>query len=235
MKAIAYTRVSTQEQADSGLSLDAQARRIAAYCDAQEWDLVEIIRDEGFSAATLKRPGMDRALEAVRKRQADVIVVLKLDRLTRSVKDLGTLLEAFDRGGVAFTSVSDNFDTTTANGRLVLHILGSVAEWERSIISERTSGAMAEAKAQGRRVGAVPFGFTLGEDGETLEPDTDRLATVAEIGDLRRGGATLRAIAAHLNNIGVATAQGAAWTATQVSRILSNSIYTPYLEDVTAA
>ena len=225
MKAIGYTRVSTQEQADSGLSMEGQRERIAAYCTARGWTLMEIVTDAGVSGGTLERPGLTAVLEKVRRREVDVVCVLKLDRLTRNVRDLGDLLERFDRADVAFSSVTDNFDTTTANGKLVLNILGSVAQWERDIIAERTSDAMQVARAQGRRVGSVPYGFTLGEDGETLEPDPAKLERVAEIADLRRGGGTLTGIARRLNAIGATAANGGSWFAETVKRVLRNDLY----------
>ena len=122
-RAIAYTRVSTREQAESGLSLDGQAERIAAYCTARGWTLVETVTDAGVSGGTLQRPGLSRVLEQVRRGDVDVVCVLKLDRLTRSVRDLGDLLETFDAADVAFASVTDSFDTTCANGRLVLNVI----------------------------------------------------------------------------------------------------------------
>lgn len=225
MKAIGYTRVSTQEQADSGLSLEGQKKRIAAYCEAREWELLEVITDAGLSGGTTNRPGLQRVLELVKRGEVDVVCVLKLDRLTRSVKDLGILLETFDRAQVAFSSVSDNFDTASANGRLVLNVLGSVAQWERDIIAERTSDAMQVKKAQGRRVGAVPFGFTLGADGDELIPNAEQLVTVGKIAEWRAGGQSLNAIARKLNALGIATAQAGTWAAQTVKRILRNTVY----------
>lgn len=123
MRAIGYARVSTDDQAQAGVSLDFQEEKIRAYCVAKDWDLVSLIRDEGQSAKDLKRPGMQRILEGVRKKEFDVVVILKLDRLTRSVKDLGYLVEdVFGKNHVAFSSLQDNLDTCTANGRMVMNI-----------------------------------------------------------------------------------------------------------------
>ena len=230
MKAIGYTRVSTQEQADSGLSLEGQRERIAAYCTAKGWTLTEVVTDAGLTGTNMDRPGLSRVLDLVRRRQVDVVVTLKLDRLTRKVRDLGDLLEKFDRAEVAFSSVMDSFDTTCANGRLVLNVLASVAQWEAEANSERTAAAMQVAKRQGRRVGAVPFGFSLADDGATLEPDAEVLETVAYIADLRRKGESLRGIARTLNVAGTRTAQAATWTAEQVRRVLRNDLYTRYVD-----
>lgn len=229
MRAIGYTRVSTREQADSGLSLEGQERRIRAYCEAREWELAGIITDAGLSGGNMNRPGLSQVLELVRTGAVDVVCVLKLDRLTRSVKDLGILLEAFDRKGVAFSSVSDNFDTSTANGRLVLNVLGSVAQWERDIIAERTSDALQVKKTSHRRTGELPFGFGLADDGDTLLPQAEQLETVAQVAEWRREGATLNGIAQRLNALGVATAKGGTWAAQTVKRILQNSTYVDFV------
>ena len=225
MKAIGYVRVSTQEQADSGLSLQDQETRIRAYCQAKGWDLVEVLVDAGASGANTNRPGLRQVLAMVRHREVDVICVLKLDRLTRSVKDLGLLLEEFEHHQVAFSSVTDNFDTTTANGRLVMNVLASVAQWERDIIAERTRDALAVKKASLRRTGEIPFGFKLDDDGDRLLPDVDQLQTVDRITDRRRQGATLRAIADELNLLRVTSAKGGRWAAKTVRSILRNTIY----------
>ena len=113
MRAIGYARASTEDQAQAGVSLDLQEEKIRAYCVAKDWELISLIRDEGQSAKDLKRPGMQRILEGCRKKEFDVVVILKLDRLTRSVKDLGFLVEdVFGKSNVAFSSLQDNFDTS---------------------------------------------------------------------------------------------------------------------------
>lgn len=173
-RAIGYVRVSTEEQAREGVSLDVQAARIRAYCEAKGWTLVEIFRDEGRSAKDLHRPGVQRALELARKRNgarvADVLVVLKLDRLTRSVKDLGTLMEEFRRLRFGFTSIQEAVDTTSATGELFFNIVASISQWERRVIGERTSAALAHKRTQGQRVSRDPFGWQVNGDGRTLHP-----------------------------------------------------------------
>lgn len=225
MRAVGYIRVSTQEQADSGLSLEGQEKRIRAYCEAKAWQLEEVIVDAGESGSNTNRPGLQRVRDMVRRREVEVVVVLKLDRLTRSVKDLGILLEELEKTQVAFSSVTDNFDTTTANGRLVMNVLASVAQWERDIIVERTTDALAVKKSRHERVGAVPFGFSLAKDGKGLEPVPEQLATVEQIATMRREGIGLNAIARALNAAEVATAQGGRWAAKTIRGIVRNSLY----------
>ena len=222
MKAICYLRVSTREQAEGGVSLDHQEAKTRAYCEARDWTCEKVIRDEGWSGGTLDRPGLAEALRMIRKGEAQALVVLKLDRLTRKVADLGYLVDhVFDRYDVAFSSVQDNFDTSTANGRLVLNILGSVAQWERDIIAERTADALAHKKAQGRRTGEVPYGYDLAEDGDTLLPNADELGIIREVQARREEGETLQGIADELNGREVPTKKGARWWPGTIRNLLS--------------
>ena len=147
-KAVAYVRVSTEKQADAGQSLDAQRAKVTAYAGLYDLELVEVIVDAGASAKTLDRPGLTRALAMLKSGEADALVVVKLDRLTRSVRDLGELVDRyFANGKAALLSVSEQIDTRSAGGRLVLNVLASVSQWEREAIGERT------ADAQGGRPG----------------------------------------------------------------------------------
>ena len=127
------------------------------------------------------------------------VIVAKLDRLTRSVKDLCELLERFERRGVALVSVAESLDTGSAAGRLVLNIMGAVSQWEREAIGERTRDAMRHKRSQGERGGNIAFGCRLAGDGQHLEPHPAEQAVLAEIQWLRSQRATLRGIAAALN------------------------------------
>ena len=160
-KAVGYVRVSSEQQATEGVSLDAQRYKMRAYCKAMDIDLIDIIADEGYSASNLKRPGLQAALAMLRSGRASTLIVVKLDRLTRCVKDLGTLCEHYfsDAKPYALLSVSDSINTRSASGKLVLNVLTSVAQWEREAIADRTKEAMAHLKLQGVRVGGVPYGW----------------------------------------------------------------------------
>jgi len=168
LRAVGYVRVSTDQQALEGVSLDAQQVRIRAHCISQDIELVDIVIDEGFSAKSLERPGIKRALAMLASNQANALVVVKLDRLTRSVKDLGYLCDSYFREGLPYSllSVSDSIDTRSASGKLMLNVLMSVAQWEREAISERTQEAMDELKRRGVRMGGAPYGWQY-----TKEPD----------------------------------------------------------------
>src|SRR5579872_6327967 len=138
-KTVAYARVSTEDQLRHGVSIEAQESRLRAFALGTDRKLSEVIIDEGQSAKTLARPGLRRILEGVRRREIGAVLVLKLDRLTRSVRDLGELLALFSRTDTALVSVSESLDTASAAGRLMVNVLGSVAQWEREAIAERTA------------------------------------------------------------------------------------------------
>src|SRR5579863_5363705 len=171
MKTLGYVRVSTDKQAEQGVSLNAQAEKIRAMAVVHSTELAEIIVDGGESAKSLNRPGMARLLAMIDAGEVKTVIIAKLDRLTRSVADLAELLERFERRGVALVSVADSLDTRSAAGRLVLNIMVSVSQWEREAIGERTRDAMSHKRANGERVGTVPFGYRLAAGGLHLESD----------------------------------------------------------------
>jgi len=220
MKTVGYVRVSTDKQADRGVSLDAQAEKIRAMAVVHNAELLDIIVDGGESAKSLNRPGMARLLALVDTREVQVVIIAKLDRLTRSVKDLCTLLERFERRGVALVSVAESLDTGSAAGRLVLNIMTAVSQWEREAIGERTRDAMSHKRNNGERVGNIQFGYRLGADGKHVEPDPAEQGVLAEIRQLRNNGQTLRGIAASLNHRALRTRRGSAWRLEHVARII---------------
>jgi site-specific DNA recombinase len=211
MKAIGYIRVSTEKQADFGVSLEAQEAKIRAMAVVQGADLAEVIIDAGESAKSLNRPGMERLLSLVDAGAVNTVIIAKLDRLTRSVKDLAELLERFNRRGVSLVSVAESLDTGSAAGRLVLNIMTAVSQWEREAIGERTRDAMSHKRAKGERVGTIPFGFRMAEDGARLEEDPAEQDVLSRIQRLKAQGHTMRQIADELNRQGFTTRRGTAW------------------------
>jgi DNA invertase Pin-like site-specific DNA recombinase len=221
MQAVGYVRVSTEKQADLGVSLEAQTEKIRAMAVVQGAELVEVIVDAGESAKDLRRPGMTGLLELVDARAVDVVIIAKLDRLTRSVKDLADLMERFNRRGVALVSVAESLDTATAAGRLVLNIMTAVSQWEREAIGERTRDVMSHKRANGQRVGTVPFGCQLGPDGVHLELNAEEQAVLSRARELRELGYTLREVAEQLNAEGYRTRRGSQWRPQYVAAALS--------------
>ena len=222
-RTIAYIRVSTDKQADKGVSLDAQLAKVAAFAALYDLELVETVIDAGESAKTLARPGLQRALATIKAGKADALLVVKLDRLTRSVRDLGELVERyFSPGKAALLSVSEQIDTRSAAGRLVLNVLASVSQWEREAIGERTSTAMQHKKSLGEFTGgAAPYGFHLAADGEHLEELPEEQAVLAQVRELRAAGHSFRAVAAELTARGVLNRNGRAFDAARLCRMVA--------------
>lgn len=199
MKTVAYIRVSTDKQASEGVSLDAQRAKLTAYASLYDLTIVALEVDAGESASTLERPGLKRALAMLRKGTAHALLVVKLDRLTRSVRDLSDLVDRyFKTGKRALLSVGEQIDTRTAAGRGVLNILGSVGQMERELIGERTAAAMSHLRAQGRYTGGdLPLGFCRAPTGE-LMACAGETSVIGEIRALRAAGLSVRAIAGTL-------------------------------------
>lgn len=223
MRAVGYVRVSTDKQADRGISLEAQVEKVRAMATVHSAELVEIISDAGESAKSLDRPGMARVLEMVRTRSVDMVIVAKLDRLTRSVKDLATLLEIFERKNVALISVAEALDTGSAAGRLLLNIMVSVSQWEREAIGERTRDAMAHKRAKNEWNGNAPYGSRVSEDRKHVELNEREQKVLRRIRHLRRCGSSLREIAVKLNRDGIRTRTGGVWRHEYVARVLKTA------------
>lgn len=221
-RAVAYLRVSTDKQADRGVSLEVQREKVSQYAALYDLEIVDVIEDAGHSGKSLQRPGLQRALSMLRSRDADALLVVKLDRLTRSVRDLGALVEStFPRS--ALLSVSEQIDTRTAAGRLVLNVLASVSQWEREAIAERTAMAMRHMRDNRRFTGGQPpFGSRLGPSGELVD-DPGEQAIVADVRRLDAEGMSVPEIAASLSSAGHVSRSGKCLSRTQVRRILQNA------------
>jgi site-specific DNA recombinase len=219
---VGYVRVSTEEQASSGVSLDAQEARIGAYCAAMNLDGVCIVGDRGASAKSLERPALRTLLAQVHAGEVGTIVVVKLDRLTRSVRDLADLLDLFAKHDVSLVSVSEHLDTGSASGRLVLNLMGTVSQWEREAIAERTSTALAHKRQRRSVYGSTPFGYT--RQGDSLVTDAIEQDALNEATRMDRDGASFREIAAMLTDRGVRPKRGKAWYASSVRAVLRSRI-----------
>jgi DNA invertase Pin-like site-specific DNA recombinase len=231
LRLLGYVRVSSREQKENGLSLLTQAEKVRMWCVLHGHELVEVVADEGKSAKSLNRPGVQRCLAALRAGEVDGVIVAHLDRLTRSLKDLQLLLEEFfGEGRSQLVSVSDSLDTTTAAGRLVINILMSVAQWQREYIVERTVEVIDEKRANNERTGEIPYGKRLDLDGPKnargrpmrLIVDEREAAVLEVIQELDAKGRTLREICAALNDeLHIPTRRGRPWKRSTISDILA--------------
>lgn len=205
---IGYLRVSTGEQADSGLGLAAQRAAIAEYAERKGWDIVWY-EDAGKSGETLDRPALQAALERLHPKKRDVagIVVAKMDRLSRSVKDFAGLLELSLKRGWSVVAIDFDIDTSTPVGELVANVMAAVGRWERRMIGARTSEAMQAAKRQGKHMGRV------------ADPLPDSTAT--RLRALRAEGVPVSRIADRLNAEGITTPRGSKWHTSTVTTALA--------------
>lgn len=165
-----YIRVSTQEQADEGYSIGAQTERLAAYCKARDWFVYETYIDPGFSGSNTERPALKKLILDVKNNKLDIVLVYKLDRLSRSQKDTLLLIEdVFNKNNVSFVSINENFDTSTAFGRAMIGILSVFAQLEREQIKERTMMGRLERAKDGyfHGGGYDPIGYDY-VDGELV-------------------------------------------------------------------
>jgi DNA invertase Pin-like site-specific DNA recombinase len=211
VRAIGYGRVSTEEQSDSGLGLDSQRAAIAMEANRRGWELVEYIEDRGYSGKDLDRPGIQCALDHLRERRADVLLVAKLDRLSRSMVDFTDLLERrSQREGWRIVALDLGIDTTTPVGEMIANTMASQNRYERRIIGQRTREALAVRKAQGVRLG---------------RPERVPEDVVARMQAQLVAGISIRAVARGLTEDGVPTPQGGLkWYASSVSAVLATHV-----------
>jgi site-specific DNA recombinase len=222
-RTVAYVRVSTDKQADKGVSLEAQQSKIRAYAELYDLELVDVIVDAGESAKSLDRPGLRRALAMLDSGEAAALLVVKLDRLTRSVVDLGALVERYfaSSTGAALLSVSEQIDTRSAAGRLVLNVLGAVSQWEREAIGERTSAALQHKASKGEYTGGhARKGYSVGTGGQLVADEAEQ-AAIAMAAELRAAGRSYRAVAAELAAAGHVNRNGRAYSASSIRNMVA--------------
>ncbi|MCP4127369.1 MAG: recombinase family protein [Gammaproteobacteria bacterium] len=219
MRAVGYIRVSTSGQADEGVSLEAQQARIEAWCIANGYSLEQVFVDAGISGKAMQnREGLKSALNAVDKGTA--LICYSMSRLSRSTRDMLAIADRLERKGADLVSLTEKIDSTTAAGKMVFKMLAVLNEFERDLISERTTTALAHKRAKGQRIGTVPYGYRLENDRITLAEDPAEQAILQDIRALRAEGFTLKAIAEQLNNDGLLTRKGGQWRTQYVHNLL---------------
>jgi len=218
-KAIGYVRVSTDEQAREGISLENQEAKIKAYCELNGLELKEVVADEGLSAKNLNRPGIKKILSQAWDKEIDAIVVYKLDRAFRSTIDALEVTSELDRCGVGFHSINERLDTKSPLGKLFFTLIAGVAEMERGVIAERTSDALRRKIEKGEHVGHIPYGYQM-ENGKLIPflPEQEIIKLAKE---LRVRGYTFQAIAEEFKTRGIRTKRGKnQWYPTSIKNIL---------------
>jgi DNA invertase Pin-like site-specific DNA recombinase len=204
---IAYTRVSTDEQATSGLGLEAQEATLRRAFEYRGWQLVELVREEGVSGSSLNRPGLRHALEQIAVGDVDGLVVAKLDRLTRSMRDFCEIVDWFEEARAPLVMLEPDVDTSTPAGRAVAHVMVAFAEMERGMIGDRTRVALAAKRARGEATGRPAL--------------ADDPALVARVLELYAEHPSLSEVARLLTDEGWPTVRGGrTWRASALQRIV---------------
>jgi len=212
--AVVYVRVSTLAQSVEGVSLDAQRERAESWCRANDYAIHDhMFTDAGISGKrTSNRPALQHALSEACHEKGRVLIVYSLSRLARSTRDAINIAERLEKAGCDLVSLTEKIDTTTASGKMVFRMLAVLAEFERDLISERTTTALRHKAARGERVGQIRYGQRLDDTTARLTDDAAEQQTIGEITRLRASGASWRCIAVELNRRGITTKKGRAWS-----------------------
>jgi site-specific DNA recombinase len=222
-RAVAYVRVSTGRQAEEGLSLGEQKRRAEAHIAAKGWTHAGTFTEAGVSGRKDDRPELRRLLDLVDQRAVDVVVIPKLDRFGRSVRQLAENFERLDRASVELVSLAESIDTHTATGKLLRNVLAALAEFESDVIGERVASVTAARAEQGKAHGRAPFGYRQSTGGLVVHPPE-----AAVIERIFRAyaveGRSQRTICRDVNSEGI-SAQRGQWTQGAVSKVLGNPVY----------
>ena len=222
-----YTRVSTEDQAKEGFSLDAQRERLEAYCKARGWTIAKTYVDDGHSGRDTKRPAYQRMIEE--RGEWDTLLVIKMDRIHRNSRNFMEMMENLQGWGRNFVSATESFDTSTAMGRFVMDIIQRIAQLESEQIGERVYMGMSQKARTGPGLlgFSIPLGFEVQEGRLTVNPAEAKL--VREIFDRCLAGETTEQIAEALNARGARAKRGGRWSHARILYILHNPLYAGFL------
>lgn len=217
-----YVRVSTEEQAKEGYSIAAQKEKLKAYCISQGWANYKFYIDEGKSAKDIHRPSLELMLRHIEQGIINTVLVYRLDRLTRSVRDLYSLLDYFDKYNAVFRSATEVYDTGSATGRLFITLVAAMAQWERENLGERVKMGQVEKARQGQYSAPAPFGFT--KEGEYLVKNPKEGEILLDMIDKIKKGYSLRKLADYLDESDAVPKRGYKWHITSILTMLKNPV-----------
>lgn len=227
MKTAVYIRVSTEEQAKEGFSIHAQKEKLTSYCKINDWDIWDYYIDDGISGKNIvDRPEISRLLSDVKKGSVQNVLIYKLDRLTRSVKDLISLIELFEQRNCNFSSVTEKLDTSNAVGRMFIKIIGIFAEFERENLAERVSLGYEQKTREGNYTntqGVNGYDYIVGK-GNLVVNEQEKLI-VNRIYEMYLEGTSMQKIAKIFNDEKVPTKRGGYWRGSTIKSILTNPLY----------
>lgn len=226
IRAALYTRVSTEEQANEGFSLDAQMRRLEAYCEMEGWVITGRYREEGHSGRNTRRPEYERMMSE--KDQWDVVLVLKMDRIHRNSTNFAKMMSDLKDCGKEFCSAQEDFDTSSATGRFVMDLVQRIAQLESEQIGERVKIGMERKAKLGRGLlgSGHPYGYEY-RRGQLVEVK-DEMYTVRAIFNMYRKDYSMEFIADQLNDAMIPAKKGGKWNKQSICNILHNPLYAGY-------
>jgi len=233
MRAAIYIRVSTEDQAREGYSLEVQSEYLLNFAKREKWQIyspegsAEIYEDDGYSGYSLDRPAFQSLMSDARKKRFDLILVYKLDRFSRRLRDILNILDELETLGIEFKSATEPYETTTSSGKLMIQQLGSFAEFERNRIIERVVPGMIKGAENGQWQGAryAPFGYRYKKELKKLEVCLEEAKLVREIYKMYLAGDSACRIAGNLYNQGVASRSGGKFHSKLICDILKNKVY----------
>ena len=227
MQTAIYCRVSTEEQATEGFSIHAQKDKLTKYANINDWDIVDYYVDDGISGKNLtERPEVSRLIEDVKKGKIKNVLIYKLDRLTRSVKDLIYLIELFDKNNCTFNSQTEKIDTSNAVGRMFVKIIGIFAEFERENLAERVTFGYEQKTREGNYTncnGVFGYDYIIGKG--KLKINKNEAGYVRKIYNWYLEGESMLKIAKKLKDLSVPTKRGGHWNQSTIYSILTNPLY----------
>lgn len=222
MKTIIYTRVSSGDQAENGLSLGNQLERCKMYCGSKGMTDIEVITDEGVSGyKTDKRPGWVKMMSMIGAGEVGFVVTYSLSRFARNTVAVLSAIEKMNKNGVQFHSLTESIDTGSAAGKLFLSMVAAFSEFERNVTGERTKAVLDMKKKRGEALGSIPYGFR--KEGKMLVVEPKEQEAIIHILGLSAELFPLRAISTQLADIGIFNRQGKPFHPQQISDIIKNA------------
>lgn len=214
LRLICYARVSTDDQASRGVSLEAQVERCRSFCDFMGHELVGVVTDSE-SGRSFRRRGIQGVLADLFDGRADGVVVYALDRFIRSTLDFLQMIDRFEHNGVHFVSLREQIDSSTPHGKFMMTVFAAMAQMERELVSSRTKESIAKLRRDGKVYGTPPYGWR--RQGDDLVRDPEQQEGLAYISNLLDRGYSFGKVAKNLNRLGYRSARGVRWTGMTVS------------------
>lgn len=228
MRVAIYARVSTEDQAKEGFSLNSQLEKLRSYCHARGWEIAGEYVDDGYSGRNVNRPAYKKMMEEMDK--WDILLVMKMDRIHRNSKNFMLMMEELRKKGKEFVSMTESLDTSTAMGRFVMDIIQRIAQLESEQIGERVYDGMRQKAKEGKGLLGFPAPYGYKYDDGKLYVEWYEARVVRKIYDLYLNGRSLKEIEEWLNDEKIKTKKEGKWTKKTISRILSNPIYCGFIE-----